>query len=185
MKRIILILLTLAVLCSFAACGNDKSDANVTTINEEQTTTEPTTEFESPIDTVVDEGAFSFVLEGVELVPGAAFDTAVLPKEDSVYEIPSCAIEGTDLVYNYGIVEVTAFDDGTGPVIYSIYLVDIDTTTAEGLYVGDDLAQVEALYGTDYTENGPELIFRKGQTELRLLMEDGFVSSIEYRMVTE
>jgi hypothetical protein len=63
--------------------------------------------------------------------------------------------------------------------------VDIDTTTTEGLYVGDDLAQVEALYGTDYTENGPELIFTKGNTELRLLMEDGMVSSIEYRMVTE
>jgi hypothetical protein len=183
MKKIILVLLTLAVLCSFAACGNDKSDTNVTTTGDDQATTEVTTEFETPIDTVVDEGAFSFVLEGVELVPGADFDTAVLPKEDSVYEVPSCAIEGTDLVYNYGIVEVTAFDDGTGPVIYSIYLVDIDTTTTEGLYVGDDLARVTELYGTAYSQNGDELIYTKGKTSLSLILNDNTVISIEYRMV--
>ena len=181
MKKILLLILALTLLVSLAACGDQP--ATPTTTEDNAPVVENTTE--DNVQTPPEEKGYTFVLENVELIPGAAFDTSVLPEAGSVYEVPSCAIEGTDKVYNYGVVEVTAFDDGTGPVIYSIYLLDIDTTTTEGLYLGDDLAQVESLYGTDYTENGTELIFTKGSSELRLLMEDGCVVSIEYRMVTE
>jgi hypothetical protein len=57
-------------------------------------------------------------------------------------------------------------------------------TTEEGLYVGDDLARVTELYGTDYTENGSELIYTKGKTCLSLILNDGAVISMEYRMAT-
>ena len=57
-------------------------------------------------------------------------------------------------------------------------------TTEEGLYVGDDLARVTELYGDDYTENGSELIYTKGKTCLSLILNDGAVISMEYRMAT-
>lgn len=127
---------------------------------------------------------FSFTLEGVKLKPGQSFDHTALPEASSVYEVPSCALEGSDLVYNYTTVEVTAYNDGSGPVIYCIYIADANTPTDEGLYLGDGLEQVKSLYGEDYREEAGQIIYTRGKSELILLMQDGSVISIEYRMVT-
>ena len=177
MKKLIALLLAVLMVAALAACGTQTPN-----------TTEPTTK---PVDDetgpAVTQGAqeevFSFTYEGVELIPGADFDPAALPEADSVFEVPSCAIEGTDNVYSYPPFELTAYNDGTGEVIYSIYLLDADTCTPEGLYVGDDLARVTELYGTDYVENDTELTFTKGATTLNLLLDGETVISIEYRMV--
>lgn len=179
MKKMIVFLLAAVMLLSLAACsGEQKPDADDTTtepsVEDQQTTTEG-----APAE---DEGVYSFTAEGVELVPGAPFDPAVLPEADSIYQVPSCAIEGTDNVYSYGAYEVTAYDDGTGEVIYSVYLIDANTSTPEGLYLGDDLARVTELYGSDYTQNDTELVYTKGTTTLRLILDSDCVISIEYRM---
>ena len=85
---------------------------------------------------------------------------------------------------NQQTVQIADLDgDGTGEVIYSIYLVDANTSTMEGLYVGDDLARVTELYGTNYTQNDTELTFTKGTTTLNLILDGETVISIEYRMV--
>lgn len=179
MKKIVALLLSAILLLSLAACQGETPE---TTPN----LTSPSTTAPGETDPVVNtDEAFRFTLSGVELVPCADFDPTVLPEADSVYEVPSCAIEGTDNVYNYGTVEITAYDDGTGEVIYSIYILDANTSTDEGLYLGDDLAMVESIYGTDYTRDGSQITYRKGSTLLVLLMEDEFVSSIELRMDTE
>ena len=182
MKKI-LILLLVVLLVTLAACQNGQGTEQTPTTTEPAEVEVTTTE-EEQTGEVIEEG-YSFTLEGVQLVPGQAFDPDALPEAAFIYEVPSCAIEGTDQVYNYETVEVTAYDDGTGPVIYSIYLVDVDTTTEEGLYLGDDLTQVEALYGTDYISDGTQITYTKGETMLILLMENDCVISVEYRMVTE
>jgi predicted small lipoprotein YifL len=181
MKRIIAMLLAVLMLAALTACGGENPDVTqpATQSTTQDTTTQQT---EATID-AADADGFYFEYEGVKLVPGAAFDPAVLPEADSVFEVPSCAIEGTDNVYSYPPFELTAYNDGTGEVIYSIYLVDPDASTMEGLYVGDDLATVTQLYGTDYTENDTELTFTKGNTTLNLILDGETVISIEYRMV--
>ena len=78
----------------------------------------------------IDSGSIQF--EGKELNVGSQFDPSVLPEANSVYQVPSCAIEGTDNVYSYPVLELTAYNDGTGEVIYSIYLTDANTPTARG-----------------------------------------------------
>ena len=95
--------------------------------------------------------------------------------------MPSCAIEGTDNLYDYGTVEVTAFNDGDGEIIYSVYIKDANTPTDEGLYIGDTLEQVSAIYGTDRTENGNELVYTAGKTLLVIIVENDTVTSIEFR----
>jgi predicted small lipoprotein YifL len=169
MKKLICALLAVLMLASLAACG-DPAPATPTTSA-------------TPAATLPQE-RFCFTLSGVALEPWAAFDPAVLPEAESVYEVPSCAIEGNDKVYNYGTVEVTAYDDGTGPVIYSIYILDANTPTDEGLYLGDDLATVESLYGTDYTRQDDQLTYKQGDSLLVILLQDGYVLSIELRMDT-
>lgn len=177
MKNLICVILTLVLLLSLAACGGAQTPPAQDTPAPSDTT--PVEEEKKP------EEAFFFISEDVKLIPGAAFDPSVLPEANDMFEVPSCAIEGTDNVYSYDAFELTAYNDGTGEVIYSIYLLDPNVTTQEGLYLGDDLATVESIYGTDYAENDGELVYTKGATELRIILEEDLVASIEYRMVTE
>ena len=176
MKKLIAVLLAVLMLAAFTACDTQ----NPADPKETNPTAAPTDPNKDPADP---KEAFRFTYEGVELVPGAAFDPSVLPEADSIFTVPSCAIEGTDNVYSYPVLELTAYNDGSGEVIYSIYLTDANTATDEGLYVGDDLARVTELYGTNYTQNGSELTYTKGSTNLCLILNGETVISIEYRMV--
>lgn len=180
MKKLLCVLLSLLLLMSLAACGS--TPANDT----------PETTQETKVDTKKDEtadpddqGAFSFNLQEVVLTPGAEFDPSALPEADSTFEIESCAGQGTDTVYSYTEAEVTVFDDGNKGAIYSVYLLDPNTATPEGLYLGDEKAQAETLYGTDYEEEDTELVYTKGDSQLRIMVEDGVVTAIEYRLITE
>ena len=87
-----------------------------------------------------------------------------------------------DTVYSYAALEVTA----CGPVgqqqIYSVFLVDVNTPTGEGIYMGDTKAMVIAAYGSGYVENGTEWVYTKGNTTLHLLFQGDTIISIEYRM---
>lgn len=185
MRKLIALILALMLLASLTACGSNSNNADTTpqtTVGDQQTPEDTTQTPETQNNGGEEEGVYSYNFDGTELIPGAVLDTAALPEADSVYQVPSCAIEGTDNVYNYVTFELTAYDDGTGEVIYSIYLIDANTPTTEGLYLGDDLAMVEELYGTGYTANGNELTYQKGETLLIIILDNGYVSSIEYRM---
>jgi len=173
MKKCMTLLLALLLLTSLAACQDTQPETTQTTGTTPVTTT----------GTQPQEGTFAFTASGVELTPGAAFDPSVLPEAAFTYEVPSCAIEGTDLVYNYETFELTAYNDGTGPVIYSIFLVDANITTPEGLAIGDDAARVTELYGSEHQTADNQLTYTKGNTQLILLLQDDTVISIEYRMV--
>jgi len=167
MKRFLAILMAITMLALLAGCTEPSGD--------------PSTgdEGDKP------QEGFGFTLSGVELVPGTAYPADKLPEPASVSTIPSCAIEGTDNVYNFTTVEVTAFQDSSGEVIYSIYILDANTSTAEGLYLGDPLSRATELYGADYQRNGTQVTYKKGSTLLVLLLQNECVTSIEYRMVTE
>lgn len=183
MKKMIAMLLAVLMMTALTACGEEKPE---TTQPAAQSTTAAAQDTTQPVQDTTEapnEEKFFFEYEGVKLVPGADFDPTALPEADSVFEVPSCAIEGTDNVYSYPPFELTAYNDGTGEVIYSIYLLDPDTPTMEGLYVGDDLTRLTELYGTDYIENDTELTFTKGDTTLNVILDGETIISIEYRMV--
>jgi hypothetical protein len=129
-------------------------------------------------------GKFSFTYNGVELVPGDSFDASRLPEALSVYQVPSCALVGTDNLYNYDTFEVTAFNDGTGEFIYSIYFIDPNMTTPEGLALGDSLDKAVGIYGSGYADEAGECVYTNEQTQLRLIVQNDVVVSIEYRLVT-
>ena len=191
MKRVLAILLTIALLSVLVGCDKKEQPKDtqaqttaapaVETTNapEEETTVVP--EETTAPEQVVDEDVFSFTYQGVALVPGNAFDSAALPEAESVYQVPSCAIEGTDNVYSYGDIEVTAFNDGNGEVIYSVYIVDANTPTAEGLYIGDTLDQVIAVYGEDYTQENGQVTYQKGNTLLVIILDGDYVASVDFR----
>ena len=162
MKKTIALLLSLLVL--LAGCGSQVP---------ENAQVEITRATAAP----AEDPAFCLTFQGCPLIPGRAFDPADLPQADSVFQAPSCAIEGTDNVYSYGSLEVTAFDDGSGEVIYSVYL--IDAPTDEGLSVGDAEDRIPEIYGQDFRKSDHEYLYTRGATQLRILVQDGRVLSIE------
>lgn len=188
MKKLLCIILTLMLLMSLVACGG--APATGTPGSEGETKTyEEKDEAVNPDDTdspncQVEDG-FSFALDAVSITPGNEFNADSLPEADDVFEIESCAGQGTDTVYCYEAAEITVFNDGSKGVVYSIYLLDPNTATAEGIYLGDEKAQVETAYGTDYEEEETELVYTKGNTQLRIMIEDDIVVAIEYRLITE
>lgn len=195
MKKGIGMLLCLALLLGLTACGGgDASEEPVITrpkdaeagILEETKAPAPTeaASGETPVVSAAAE-SYTFSADGVELVPGAVFDPAVLPEPDSVSQVPSCAIEGTDNVYNYGSFELTAFDDGTNEVIYSILLTDPNITTPEGLALGDSAEKVVALYGEGYTQQGTAYVYPAEAQSLYIILQGQSVVSIEFRMNTD
>lgn len=189
MKKVCAIILIVLMVFGVVACAQAENTQDTSasvgttlTILEEDTTAAPeeTTVSETTAESPVEE-SYAFNFEDVLLVPGTAFDPAALPEAESVYQVPGCAIEGTDNVYNYGTVEVTAFNDGSGEVIYSVYIVDANTPTGEGLYIGDTLDQVKAIYGQDYVQENGQITYQKGDTLLVIVLDGDYVASIDFR----
>jgi len=199
MKRIIALSFCLMLLICLTACGSDE-------ISEERMITRPAEEAAEPVavaavaeettaaesseteaaqdGTPISLGNYTFDAQGVELVPGDPFDPGALPKANSVYEVPSCAIEGTDNLYNYGTFELTAFDDGEKELIYSILLTDPNITTTEGLALGDDVQKMVDIYGEGYTQQGNAYVYTGDAELLYIIAQNDKVASIEYRMIT-
>lgn len=175
MKKILSIFLAALMLLSLCACGEDapkQTEPNGTT----QSTAPSTSE-----QVVVGDG-YGFVFKGVMLTPGAEFSGEGLPEPQYFYTQPNCALEGDDTIYNYADIEVAVYNDGKKSVIQSVYIINPNLTTPEGLALGDDLTKVTKLYGDTYQTNGAEWQFIKGNMILAILTQDDFVASIEYRL---
>ena len=183
MRKLIAMLALLVLVTALTACGSDAE------LNEDLVITRGTEATEAAeaaqAEEITEAKIYRFLAEGVELVPGADFDPAALPEAASVYTVPSCAIEGTDNVYNYETFEVTAFDYGAGEQIYLIYIIDPNITTPEGLALGDSLDRMLELYGDSYERAGSAYEYSNEGTMLSIIVQGDTVASIEYRMVTE
>lgn len=182
MKKIMSLVLIFAMLLCLTACGDDAPTGENLEITRG---TSPVKDTEAPAQggsTLQDTAFQPFQVDGVKLVPGEPFQADALGEPESVYQAPSCAIEGSDNVYNYGSFELTAFDDGSGETIYSIYFVDPALATPEGLCLGDDAAKAQELYGENYREDGTARVYVNGDSQLFLIVENETVISIEYRL---
>lgn len=129
-----------------------------------------------------EEGVFSFLYEGVTLVPGEVFNQSVLPGYADVSEVPSCAFDGSDNVYNYEAFELTAYIEDDGEHVYSIYFMDPNLPTTEGLCLGDTVDDMKSLYGEGYEAEGTTYTYTRGETLLIIITRNDMVVSIEYRL---
>ena len=125
---------------------------------------------------------FSFIYEGITLTPGEIFEQSALGEYSEFSEVPSCAFDGNDRVYNYDVFEVTAYIDGEQERIYSIYFIDPNLPTTEGLCLGDTVDDMKSIYGEDYEMNGNSYDYKGGNTMLSIITQNDVVMSIEYRL---
>ena len=183
MKKIVALLLTVTTLLCLAACTPAQPSGTTEPKGNPGTTTQPGGETTPSTTAPTQEpDGYGFLAGDTLLKPGEAFDASKLPTPESTSQIPSCAFDGTDNVYNYGSYEVTAYDEGSGEFIYSVYLIDPNVTTPEGLAMGDPASRVTELYGEPTQINGTEQLYISGKTALSVIVSGDAVISIEYRL---
>lgn len=191
MKKMFAMMLALSLLLCLAACGGEQQPEETTAAPQVIVDTQTVEETTAPVETEeapapqASADPFCITLEGVELIPGQVYDAAAMPEPNSVYQVPSCAIEGTDNVYSFDAAEITAFDDGTNEIIYSVVLVDPNVATDEGLMLGDKVEKVIELYGESYVESGTAMVYTGGNTQLSIIIQNGYVVDIEYVWIVE
>ena len=181
MKKIIALLLALLLVASLTACGEDApatEPAAVITKATQPTGSDPT---EPAATQPAAPTGYVFVAEGVELVMGESFDGTALSKANAVVELPSCAIDGMDIIYTYDNYEITASDEGKGAYLTAILLL-ADGATTEGVKIGDEESKITATYGTDCENDGVQYTYEADGAQLIFLVQDGIITSIEYRL---
>ncbi len=155
MKRAAMILLSLILVFTFAACGETETPADV----------------------------FTFKTGDTVIVPGEKSDLSKLPEANATVEIPSCAFDGIDKVMTYSDYEITAHIEGKDAIVYSVLFINPNLKTQEGLSMGETKAKMIELYGDDFTQDGTGCIYTKGKTQLIVILQDDIIISIEYRQV--
>ncbi len=189
MKKRIFAAMMAALLClGLAACGGKSDDVN--TIQKEETTeaaaeTGSEAQESAQAAPAAGDGYFYTLSAGgasIDITPDMDMAEVLeaLGDADSYFEAASCAFEGLDKTYTYGHVEVDTYPQGEQDFISSIYFLDDIPVTNEGIKVGSSQEEMEAAYGTDYTAVGTECVYTRGNSELRIIVEEGKVSSIQF-----
>ena len=123
---------------------------------------------------------YSLKVSNMEIVPGGEFSREKFGTEIAFSELSSCAFEGKDRVYTYDHYEIQTFLKDGKEYVLSIYFLDNTVQTSEGLSFGDSLDKMKELYGEDYKETGTMYEYEKGNTTLKVILQNDVVSSIEY-----
>lgn len=194
MKRISKVLFLLGIVAALTACGQKSDPAgnlakDISIDADSLKGTEKGSDRDDAATEAADqqksgaaEGMFSFIYEGATLTPGELVDHSVLPKCSDVSEVPSCAFGGNDKVYNYGVFELTTYFDEDEERVYSIYFLDPNLPTTEGLCLGDSVDDMIALYGEAYEAEENAYTYTRGETLLMIVTKNDMVVSMEYRL---
>ena len=168
-KKLIGLLLTMLCVVSLAACGGGNSEGG----NDGSNNT-PTGNTSS---------GYTFEYNGVSVSVDTDIETILdkLGEPSSVFEDPSCAGQGTDFVYRYSGVDIyTSPSKDCDKAISTILIVSDEVETPEGITIGSTQEDVEAAYGTDYSNHNGMLTQEKGGMKLGILIKGGVVDSIQY-----
>lgn len=154
MKKILLILLALALAMSLAACVQtpDTTDTPDVTTEPSATDAPDTTE---PADDVSEGGGYTVSLGDVTVNIGGDADAliAALGEPIDYMEAPSCIHEGYDKVYVFDGYSISTSPRADGTQYVSELSLTSDAAILDGtLMIGCSVADVEARFGTDYTE---------------------------------
>lgn len=166
-----LLILCLALTVLVAGCGGS------------ETTTAPTQGTTAPAVT-----GYTFDFKGTALAvnaPAAAILDA-LGEPINFFEADSCAFQGKDKIYTFAGMEFQTYTESESKIdyIYSISILDDTVETPEGIALGATLDDVKAAYGTDFTESANQLLYTKGNCQLKFVFDDGALVSVVYTLVT-
>lgn len=115
-----------------------------------------------------------------EIPLGAEYSSLNLGDAKDYYEVQSCAFDGMDKIYTFDNYEIHTYPDNGTDKVLSIYFLNDQVSTTEGVKIGDSLDKMTEVYGTDYEQLDTQYTYTKGLTQIRFIVEDGSITSIEY-----
>ncbi len=173
MKKLVLCLLALSLVLSFAACAATPAD------NGTQGTQGGNTRPANP-----DGLYFTYNGTKIQLHAEAAPIFAALGEAKSCTEEPSCAFDdGMDKTYTYDSFIIKTYPLDGKDYIYSFWFVDDLVKTDEGVKIGDTEDAVKAAYPSATFNGSNAYILTKGDTQMSVVLKDGAVSSIQFTVV--
>jgi len=104
-----------------------------------------------------------------------------LGEAKGTHEEKSCAFEGMDVTYMYpGFDLITAKKNGESvETVSQVVLRDDTVETAEGVFIGGSIADVEKAYSVTVGDANNVKV-TKGNCDLLFIFKDGVISSIQY-----
>ena len=174
MKKIIALVLALAMTLTLAACGGE-------------TTPETTAPAAQNTPATPDAASWKYTVQGVDIMMHANAAPILKALGDPVNftEEASCAFTGLDKTYYYGGFYLQTYPMGEEDFVYSLWLVDDSSTTPEGIYIGASQAEVEAAYGTEGFNGSNAYVMTGTTSTLTIIMDGDTVSSIQYDAIVE
>lgn len=101
------------------------------------------------------------------------------------FEAASCAFQGLDKIYYYNGFELGTYPKQDKDYVSYVNLLDDSVSTDQGIYLGSTMENVIAAYGEAYAEEGDSYVYRKGETKLTFILEEGVVTAITYYAIVE
>ncbi len=157
MKKFVSLLLVLVLLVTLTGCGSkdSKSDGSK-------------------------DGVFTFKYEDMTIALGEEFSRTKYGEELEYAETPTCAFEDMDRTYTYEHYSISTYTLDNKEKVLSIYFLDTDVKTPEGISLGDSFDKVKDTYGKKYKKDDNLYKYTKGKTNLEFIIENDAVTSIEY-----
>lgn len=129
--------------------------------------------------------SYSLKYGDIDITPGKVFKEEEISEDYNYYEIESCAFDGMDKVYTYSGVEITVAEIDGVDTIYSVYFLDENTETTEGIKISDNKEKMIETYGDSYessVENSYS--YKKDNVIISFITENDIIISIEYTLDT-
>lgn len=118
-------------------------------------------------------------------VLGEEFNKDAFGKEENYSEIASCAFEGLDRTYTYTDYEITTFPDGDKERVFSVYFLNENIQTQEGVKITDSFDKMKEVYGEPANQQGNQYVYTKGKTNIEFIVEEDVITSIQYSYTAE
>ena len=121
----------------------------------------------------------------VEMNADASAVVEELGEADDYFESESCAFEGLDKVYSYPGFQLKTYPVEDKDYVLSVVFMDDTVSTDEGISIGSTKDEVTEAYGEPSSKSATEMVYEKGDTELKVGLDGDSVSTLEITAVTE
>jgi len=179
-----LLLVTMLIL---AGCGgSDASSDNAASNNSTNADTQISTESgaaENNTEAAPALSGYVFSHNNVDFTVDMEVSAVIeaLGEPASYYEVPSCAFEGMEKIYDYSSFEITTYEIEDVDYIANIYLKDDLVSTPEGISLYMTSADLTETYGDDYQAAEGQYVYTKDNTKLIVIVNSDLeIISIQY-----
>jgi len=88
--------------------------------------------------------------------------------------------EEDNIIFEYDGFEIETYFDNEVEKVKTIRITDDETTTNEGVKIGDSKSKMIKVYGKDYQNDNNKFIYKVNDTSLSFILENDIIIGIEY-----